>query len=101
SVLLYLPQRFHSSGNESMYVLLKDSGYFENHANVTVSEIHKGLIDHPRYKDHWIAWAENKRVDTGWYIKKVSNDKFIVGYLANMQETGEIEHSDESLAVAS
>jgi len=99
SVILDLPERFYSLGNRSIYDLLKESGYFEHHADVTTSEILKELINHPRYLDHWITWSENKRVPTGWYIEKVT-DRYFVGYLSNMLRTNEAEYSDESYAVA-
>ncbi|MEW6233736.1 MAG: hypothetical protein AB1566_15690 [Chloroflexota bacterium] len=85
--------RLLSTGQESIYDLLKQSGYFEQHDQVDESGLREALSRHPEYIDEWISYSEDKRTDSGWYIKQEGNC-VTVGYF----QRGHTKNRDASYA---
>lgn len=80
--LIHLPRRFNSLGNVSIYDLLKETGYFEMHDQVSEESIHEPLAQQPECVDEWINYSEDKRSSTGWYLKQEGGGTYVVGYFA-------------------
>lgn len=77
--IIFLPKRF-SEGNDSIYSLLKDSGYFELHNQISEADIFEKLTQHLECVDEWLSLSEDKRSSSGWYFKQNDNGKYVVGY---------------------
>ena len=78
--LIYIPQDLKKIGNISFYDLLKRTGYFELHKRVNENIICRALEVNIECISEWITYSEDKRCSSGWYIKKESNDNYLVGY---------------------
>lgn len=76
--IIHLPSEFKKS-NISLFDLLQNSGYFENHNNIKEYDIAKALISNPECIQSWLLWSDDKR-SYGWYFKECGNKKFLVGF---------------------
>ncbi len=72
--ILILPTTFNNQTELSIFQLLKETEYFENHEKVTEDLIKSVLIKNILYLDFWIDWSESKRCDSGWYILSENNN---------------------------
>ncbi len=79
--LIHVPRRFNSIGTMSIYALLKETGYFEIHDQISVENIRDALTRYPECVDDWMLYSEDKRSSSGWYFKQVGDEKYIVGCL--------------------
>jgi hypothetical protein len=70
SHLIHLPRNFNNPGNASVYSLLRDSGYFAVHDQVTEDALHQALLRHPECVDEWMSFSEEKRASAGWFFRK-------------------------------
>jgi len=87
--IIYIPKQF-LNGNDSVYSLVKESGYFEIYNQIKESDIIDVLVKHLDCIDQWLSHSENNRSGSGWYFKQNDNGKYIVGYLpieGNMKVT--------------
>lgn len=85
--LINLPRQFNSVDNKSIRILLKETGYFEIHNQISVEKIRDVLIHHPDRVDDWIAYSEDKRSSFGWYFKYEANkNKYIVDSFSGKEE---------------
>lgn len=44
--IIFLPKKFYDEGNVSIYSLIKESGYFELHDQISEADIFKELSQH-------------------------------------------------------
>lgn len=80
--ILGLPQKFYESGNNlSMYDLLKQTHYIEVQGDINDVDFQKSLIEHPEYVNGWLAWSDNKRSSSGWFLEVNPYGQYAVGYL--------------------
>lgn len=91
--LINIPRRFNSVGNMSIYNLLKETGYFEIHDQISVKNILNVLAQYSECVEDWIVYSEDKRIGSGWYFKQEDNQKYVVGCLS---EEGNITHKEYS-----
>jgi hypothetical protein len=89
--IMSLPEKFYSEQNESIYTLLKETGYFELHAEINEKDIFDLLIQYPEHIKQWLNWSENKRSSSGWYFKESENQKYIVG---SFPDNGKLKTSE-------
>ena len=94
SSIVNLPDRFYNIGNISIYLLLKETGYFEKHNEVNEANILQYLVNHTEYVNQWLCWAEDKRSSSGWYFKESEDRKYIVGYFPVKEDYTPVEYSD-------
>ena len=73
------------SEDKSPFDLLKETGYFELHDQVLVSDIREALTRCPECVKQWTQYSEDKRT-SGWYIIQNGEDRYEVGSVA---ENGE------------
>lgn len=100
--VLNLPERFYSPKNDqSIYSLLKETGYFEIYNSIDESMLKGALEQQPHYLDQWLVWSESKRGASGWYFIKSDNQKYVVGFLdPDKGATEKMEYSNRKGACA-
>ena len=82
-----MPRQFSIRGDISIYKILEQSGYFENHVAITASEIRKALRAKPGSIQFWLQYSEDKRTSGGWYFKYNDDGSFSIGNLKGEPET--------------
>ena len=92
--IILIPQRFYG-GNISIYSLLKESGYFELHNQISEADIFEELIQHSEYIDQWLRLSEDKRASSGWYFSQNDNGKYIVSYYPPKENLEMTEYFDK------
>jgi len=96
--IIFLPDRFYSEGNVSIYSLLKESGYFELHDQISEADIFQELTQHLECIDQWLNWSENKRSSSGWYFRENENGQYVVGYFPLQERLKTTEYCDKTEA---
>lgn len=99
--IVFLPQKFYTAGNNSMYSLLKESGYFAIYGDTKEDDIEKVLNKYPENIKNWLVLSENKRTASGWYFKQDENGKYIVGYFPPEKKKYLVEYGNAIKACAS
>lgn len=97
--LITLPRKFHNLGNMSIYDLLKETGYFEIHYQISVESIRDALALSPEYIEDWIVYSEDNRSD-GWYFKQQSDQRYVVGFIDGEGNYTHTEYNDRLEACA-
>lgn len=77
--IISIPEVFQRERNVSFYSLLKQSGYYEMHDQITVEAIRQALFEQPHYVKDWIQYSEDQRC-TGWFFLK-KRSHYEVGFL--------------------
>src|SRR5690554_8168704 len=78
--IIFLPRVFRNIMNKSIFELLEETGYFQVHSKISEEVIEKQLKKYPEYLNEWISYSEDKRGDSGYYIKR-EGKIYIIGYL--------------------
>jgi len=78
--VISLCAEFYNKRNVSIYTLLKETGYFDMYNQINETDILYELIIHPEFINNWFSWSENKRSQSGWYIKRNENSTYAVGF---------------------
>ncbi len=100
--LLEIPTRFYeSSCNESLYSLLKATGYFETYNDISVTDIQNFIIHRPELINEWKRLSENKRTHQGWFFKQVGSSEFVVGRLGADRLIKQAIHFEDIVQAAS
>ena len=76
--VLVLPRTFGAIGAVSIYDLLKETGYCDNPAQISEAAIADALSRNLGLIDDWLAYSEDKRTKSGWYIRP-NDGSLIVG----------------------
>lgn len=97
--LIHLPRNF-NRGDVSVYSLLRDSGYFATHEQVTESEIHRVLVRHPECVNEWLSYSEDRRTGAGWFIQRSAKGFHVGYYPAGSSSHSPVDYSDETVACA-
>ena len=97
--IIFLAKNF-SGGNASIYSLLKESGYFELHNQISGADIFEELTQHLECIDQWLSLSEDKRSSSGWYFKQNDSGKYIVGYFPPKDNLETSEYLDKVKACA-
>lgn len=82
--------------NKSFLELLEETGYFQVHGNISEKTIEKQLKRHPECVDEWISYSEDKRSDSGYYIKR-EGKIYIIGYLDKQGEIQILEKTNNAV----
>ena len=93
--IVFLTTKFYKEENKSIFSLLKETGYFELYNQVNESNIYECLILYPDCVTQWLEWSENKRSSSGWYFKKDTETKYVVGYFPDTKNLTPILYSDK------
>ena len=93
-----IPVEFKSAGTRSVNDLVKESGYLENTAFLTVESVESCLRKHPGLANAWLQYSEDKRTDAGWYLRRIGEG---TEYEMGRLQTGErAEFADQVRAAA-
>ena len=99
--LINLPRRFNDLRNISIYSLLKETGYFEMHSQISESAIREALLRHPQCVNEWMLLSEGKRSSAGWYFRRSGKESYEVGYFSSKRsDIQPVEYADEAAACA-
>ena len=99
--VLALPETFDAVGTVSMNDLLKETGYCEYPARILEAAIADALSRNLGLIDDWLAYSEDKRTKSGWYIRPHKNGSFIVGSFETATATdSEVVYTDRIKACA-
>lgn len=100
--ILHLPILFNSAKNdESMFFLLKNTGYFENYNEIREKDIYKELLKYPSLIEKWLKLSEDKRASSGNYFIDIDNEIYVVGFISEEKKTNQKTYSDPFEACAS
>jgi hypothetical protein len=63
-----LPVQFKARRTASVIQLVDESGYRADPGSLTVNAVSAHLDAHPDLVDAWLAYSEDKRTSSGWYV---------------------------------
>ena len=72
--------------------LAEASGYEPARDAVTVETLQTHLKAHPDQVEAWLAYSEDKRVESGWYLETRPARGFVLGYYQSGKGMGRQEH---------
>ena len=61
--------------------LMIQSGYMENHAQITEEVIHAELCRRPELIDQWIGYSDDQRADNTWYFSRCEDGSYTLSHL--------------------
>ena len=77
--IVTIPRRMHSE-DKSPFDLLKQTGYFELHDQLSVSDIREALTRDPACVQEWMQYCSDRRTSSGWYIRLNDEELYEIGY---------------------
>ncbi|AYL93869.1 hypothetical protein [Mucilaginibacter celer] len=80
--LIFLPVKY-ANEDKSPYALVKESGYFEFHDEITEKDIFDILVKHPELVQEWVAYSEDQRMSPVWYIHDKNGQYYVSYYSKN------------------
>jgi hypothetical protein len=83
--IVTIPRRMHSE-DKSPFALLEETGYFELHDEVSVSDIREAVTHNPECVGEWFQYVEDKRSSSGWYVGPNEEGLFEVGFYDSAAE---------------
>jgi hypothetical protein len=83
--IVTIPRRMYSE-DKSPFALLKGTGYFAVHGQVSVSDIREAVADDPECVGEWFQYVEDKRSSSGWYVGPNEEGLFEVGFYDSAAE---------------
>lgn len=95
-----IPRDFSTLKNISTINLLKESGYYDSHDQITVTDIIDVLKRDSNLIADWLLWSDDQRSTTTIYFTKGEEWCFI-GHLPYDRNFTEINTKDEFFACAS
>src|SRR3954468_17757261 len=97
--LIVMPMTYEHA-NKSPSVIVSESGYFDSPDAVTAELLADSIKGLPQSVDNWLSWSENKRASSGWYLKRMRDGSFIVGYSPRTDNVPQLRYDDPFLACA-
>lgn len=67
AAIIALPRRVQSK-NKSPFTLLKETGYFELHDQISVNDIREALTRDPACVQEWMQYVDDLRCSSSWYF---------------------------------
>jgi hypothetical protein len=97
--IIFLPNKF-QEGNDTIYTLLKNTGYFDNKNEVNESDIYEALLKNQECINQWIIFSEDNRSSPSWYIIEYKKGKYTVGFYPEDKNLKPVDYKDKALACA-
>ena len=101
--IVTIPRRMHSE-DKSPFALLKESGYFELHDQVSVSDIREALTRDPASVQEWMQYVDDQRCSSSWYFDFDADDnQYEVGFFdinANPNRSNRVQYENATDACA-
>src|SRR5690242_331537 len=77
--IVTIPRRMHSE-DKSPSTLLKETGYFELHDQVSVSDIREALTGDPACVQEWTQYVDDQRCSSSWHFALNDENLYEVGF---------------------
>lgn len=77
--IVTIPRRMHSD-DKSPFALLKETGYFELHDQVSVDDIRNALVRDPASVQEWMQYIDDQRCSSSWYFVLNDDGLYEVGF---------------------
>jgi hypothetical protein len=77
--IVTIPRRMHSE-DKSPFALLKETGYFELHNEISVSDIRNALARDPARVQEWMQYIDDQRCSSSWYFVLNDEGLYEVGF---------------------
>ncbi len=77
--IVTIPRKFHTRGL-SIFDLLKETGYFGRHDEVSVSDIRNALARDPACVQEWMQYIDDLRCSSSWYFVLNDEGLYEVGF---------------------
>jgi len=77
--IVTIPRRMHSD-DKSPFALLKETGYFELHDQVSVDDIRNALVRDPACVQEWMQYIDDQRCSSSWYFVLNDDGLYEVGF---------------------
>jgi hypothetical protein len=77
--IVTIPRRMHSE-DKSPFALLKETGYFELHDQVSVDDIRNAIVRDPACVQEWIQYIDDQRCSSSWYFVLNDEGVYEVGF---------------------
>ena len=75
-----LPRELERREDQSVLSLLRQTGYFENHDQITEDLLREALRSDRHLCHEWLQFSENKRTESGWYFENRETGGYVVGH---------------------
>jgi hypothetical protein len=95
--VIRLPMALRLEEDVSLHELLVGSGYVEHHEQIAEEVIRERFALAPQCADDWIGYSEDKRTETGWYLRVLGKGKFEVGYIGGADDEGSMTTYSDKL----
>lgn len=82
NAVVSIPSELARRPEARLELLVRESGYFAVHKQVTESAIRERMALQPELVSTWIGHSEDQRVDEGWYLMQEPTG-YLVGYLGS------------------
>jgi len=76
-----MPFEMYTKRSISIHKLFKKSGYCNYCDFINENNIKNYLFENRKYINDWINYSDDKRVDKGYFIRKIVNNKYEIGLL--------------------
>ena len=86
--------------DKSELTLLKESGYFELHEQISENEIMEVLKNHPNLIAEWLQLSEDSRSSVRWGLSRNDNGRYVIGHWPGGEGFEEISSTDKFYACA-
>jgi hypothetical protein len=77
--IVAIPWKFHNQKNKSIIDLVKETGYFEQHDQITEGDIQTALLCRPEYVQEWRQYSEDQRSSDAWCLNIPKGGPYEVG----------------------
>lgn len=77
--IVTIPRKFHTK-DMSIFDLLKETGYFELHNEVSVRDIRDALARDPACVQEWMQYIDDQRCSSSWYFILNDENLYEVGF---------------------
>ena len=77
--IVIIPRKLHTRAM-SIFDLLKETGSFELHDQVSVSDIRDALARDPACVQEWMQYVDDQRCSSSWYFGFDDENQYEVGF---------------------
>jgi len=77
--IVTIPRKMHSE-DKSPFALLKETGYFELHDQISVDDICDALVRDPKCVQEWLQYVDDQRCSSSWYFVLNDDGLYEVGF---------------------
>lgn len=100
--IVLIPRVFYAETQESMSFrdLILNTGYCGLSEDISVAMLESVLRDQPKSVEDWLTWSENKRSDSGWFLRRELAGSFEVGYFPATEDRPSLHYAETEVFLA-